>query len=438
MIVENILMMGTAIQYTKLRIANWNSRGFSAAVPYLRHILEINDIVSVSEHWLHRNQLYKLKEVDNDFNCLGRASKAATEAFYGVRRGSGGVAIYWRKNISGVSPLLNVNHDRVCGIRLQTTNNCIMYVLSVYLPAAGSPEDLSSVLDELSGIIESLDEGSTCIVTGDFNGDIGTQGGPRSSRQASRAGLSVLKFMNKYDYVAANLADIAHGAVDTFTCHNGSSTIDYAMVPRTYMGNIIQCFTEGEHVLNTSDHSPVMFDIDVNGFFGQVDYQQNSKSIRWDKLDPAGVQERYTTPLAILIAESQAINEDDPPPGDVIDALFDDLISKIHDAAEGVPRSKFKSHLKPFWSDDLSAMKRDKMHWFKLWKNQGRTLDDDDPVRVRMKHSKKLFHRTLRLLSRKYDNTHSHLSGPIGVRIWSRGSPSPILMKLIFSETNMS
>ena len=34
--------------------------------------------------------------------------------------------------------------------------------------------------------------------------------------------------------------------------------------------------------------------------------------------------------------------------------------------------------------------------------------------------------------------THSHLSGPIGVRIWSRGSPSPILMKLIFSETNMS
>ena len=44
------------------------------------------------------------------------------------------------------------------------------------------------------------------------------------------------------------------------------------------------------------------------------------------------------------------------------------------------------------------------MYWFDQWKRNGRTLDDDNPIRVNMKSSKKNFHKTLRALSRKYDN----------------------------------
>ena len=39
-----------------------------------------------------------------------------------------------------------------------------------------------------------------------------------------------------------------------------------------------------------------------------------------------------------------------------------------------------------------------------IWKRQGRSRDDNDPVRIRMKNSKKTFHKTIRRLSREYDN----------------------------------
>ena len=44
------------------------------------------------------------------------------------------------------------------------------------------------------------------------------------------------------------------------------------------------------------------------------------------------------------------------------------------------------------------------MHWFKLWKQHGRSVDENDPVRIQMKYSKKLFRKTIKSLSRAYDD----------------------------------
>ena len=43
------------------------------------------------------------------------------------------------------------------------------------------------------------------------------------------------------------------------------------------------------------------------------------------------------------------------------------------------------------------------MHWFKRWKEEGRTRDDADHVRINMKRSKKAFSKKIRQLSKKYD-----------------------------------
>ena len=274
------------LKKNQLRITSWNSRGITAAIPYLRCLLEDTDILSLSEHWLYNNTLYKLKEVCNDFLCYGRASRTASEENYGVRRGSGGVAIFWRKSISGISPLLNINHDRVCGVRIQTYDSSIINILSIYMPAAGSCEDLSTILDELSCIVESLEDGAANIITGDFNGDIGREGGPRGHRSAKRAGREVLKFMNKYEYIAANLLSKASGAIDTFTCHNGSSTLDYALIARAYTDSIISCYTCPDHPLNTSDHFPVKTTVKVQNFPRSVECDKSQSKLRWDKVSP--------------------------------------------------------------------------------------------------------------------------------------------------------
>ena len=399
---QNSNMNGNPPITTNLRIASWNSRGFSSAIPYLREILKANDIVSISEHWLHNNQLSLLNDVSDNFTCFGRSSRFASEDNFGIRRGSGGVAIYWRKGLSGVSPLLNIKHDRICGIRIQTVNHVVINILSVYMPAAGSCEDLSTVIDELSCVIDSLDEGAVNIISGDLNGDVGAQGGPRSRRPPTRSGRIILSFLEKYNLVAANLLDLATGSVDTFSCHNGSSTIDYIIIPKAYIGNIVACHTISDNALNTSDHFPVSLVLKVCDLPGYIDCQKGRSSLRWDKIDRASMYDSYEKPLGDLIDDMRA--RYDVRAQEDIDLLFDSLVICIHQAAQGIPRSKYVSHLKPFWSEDLSQKKREKMYWFGLWKQQGRTLDDNDPVRMNMKLSKKIFRKTVKSIGRKYEN----------------------------------
>ena len=166
-----------------LKITCWNSRGFSGAIPYLRKLLGENDIVAISEHWLHGNRLEQLYEATSKFYVCARASKFAAPENYGTSRGQGGggggVALYWRKDLVGVSEITNVIHDRICGIRLQTISGGVINIFSVYLPAIGCGEDYGAVLDDLAEILELREQGSLNIVCGDCNGDLGLAGGPR-------------------------------------------------------------------------------------------------------------------------------------------------------------------------------------------------------------------------------------------------------------------
>ena len=89
---------------------------------------------------------------------------------------------------------------------------------------------------------------------------------------------------------------------------------------------------------------------------------------------------------------------------DVIDELFEKVTRYTHSCTVNLPKSKFASHLKPFWTKELSIAKREKMQGFNLWKYEGRTATNNDPVRIRMKETKKSFRKLLSKLSRKYDN----------------------------------
>ena len=257
---------------------------------------------------------------------------------------------------------------------------------------------------ELSCILETLDEESVNIIAGYFNGDIGIEGGPRGSKPATTAGRNVLNFINKYEYIAANLLEGATGSVDTFTCHNGSSTIDFIMVPKTYCENVVSCHICPDHVLNTSDHYPVTAGFNISNLSSTCDYPIIRNSIRWDKLNPASMYEVYENPLNdMLDGFPDLIHEENLTP-DNIDTLFDKVIERIHLAAEGVPRSKYAAHLKPYWTEELSMLKHEKMHWFNLWKREGRTDNINDPVRINMKITKKNFRKAVKRTSRKYEN----------------------------------
>ena len=147
-----------------LNITTWNSRGLVASIPYLRHLLKSSNIICITEHWLHSNRLIKLADISPDIEYFGRASKFSSSENFGYSKGQGGVAILWNKCLKSVTPLVHIQHDRICGIRLQNESAAVINIFCVYLPARGCDDDIVTTLDELSAILDNTEIGSHNII----------------------------------------------------------------------------------------------------------------------------------------------------------------------------------------------------------------------------------------------------------------------------------
>ena len=235
-----------------LKITCWNSRGFSTAIPYLRRLVDENDVVAVSEHWLHENRISMFREVSDKISFCGRASKLAQAENYGTKRGQGGVAILWRKELHGVTEISDIVHDRICGIKIVTVDGGVINILAVYMPADGSDEDLEPCLDDLIEILESRGPGEVNIVCGDFNADLGSSGGVRSKKVPNKRGQALFKVVNEFGFTACNLQRNAGGPLNTYHGPTGETAIDYILVPQQLQDRIVQCQVLEEEALNTS------------------------------------------------------------------------------------------------------------------------------------------------------------------------------------------
>ena len=164
-----ILLLSTIMDDVReLRIGCWNCIGFRSSAPYIVKLLENHDVLAISEHWLHNNRLRVLNELRQTHAVHAIASRHSSDEHNGSRRGQAGVAIFWRKSISGFSAVTDIVHDRICALRYQDMDGNVIIFISVYMPAQGSPEDLATCLDDLSEIVETREIGARIVIAGDF------------------------------------------------------------------------------------------------------------------------------------------------------------------------------------------------------------------------------------------------------------------------------
>ena len=319
-------MASTITKSKSISLCTWNSRGMSAAIPYVRELIENFDIIMLTEHWLHSNKLNKLNEISPKVNSWGRSSKSATADDYGCTRGQGGVAILWKKDIIGITPLNYIKHDRICGIRFENPNGAIFNIICAYLPAKGSDDDYDTIIDELSATLDNTEEGSINIIGGDLNADMGRSGGPRSPKVATKMGKKLLRFSNNFDLYALNLAESAQGALNTFIGPNGESCIDYIMVPSVLRESIVSCVTKCKVGLNTSDHNPVTCVIDFSKVLRMSSNISINKCLRWDKLSAHNLYIKYTS---VVNRDLQSLYENfynRQPTEKDLDVIFEEIV----------------------------------------------------------------------------------------------------------------
>ena len=387
----------------ELKICTWNTRGLVASVPYLRLLCENHDVVCVTEHWLHQNRLSKLSDISSDYKSFGRASVYSSSDMYGYAKGQGGVAILWNKNLTSLTPLYQISHDRICAVRLQCENDSVINIFCVYLPARGCADDLETTLDELGAIIENSKLGSHNILCGDFNADLGSKGGPRSIKKPDKRGDILYKFIDEYNLTPVNLHALAIGSVNTHFGPTGETCLDYLMIPDALSISVTSCETHAYHSLNTSDHVPVSLSLAPGTIpRGTADGIGNTR-LRWDKLSKETLFCKYQYPMSKDLDKLHTKYSLKTPDKDNIDCLMQDLIGIIKFHERVIPKPKYKSNIKPYWCPELNALKQAKIRAYREWSNAGRPRDPNDILFQANKHAKKLFRKRLKTISRAYD-----------------------------------
>ena len=87
-----------------------------------------------------------------------------------------------------------------------------------------------------------------------------------------------------------------------------------------------------------------------------------------------------------------------------IDYAFKELTAVLHISAKNLPRSKFRKHLRPYWCEEMSTLKRDKVIAYRQWVSVGRSRNRDNLYRIKYLKTKKAFNKRLHCLAREYEN----------------------------------
>ena len=150
----------------------------------------------------------------------------------------------------------------------------------------GCRESLDSALGDITELIESREAGANIVVMGDFNGDVGSSGGPRGKRNATPRGEKVARFFNRHSLIPVNMHYVTRGPVDTYEGQVNGSTLDYIAVPHELFDSVTDSLVHDWSALNTSDHVPISVTMSLCVATHTYDDSKVTGHIKWKKLSP--------------------------------------------------------------------------------------------------------------------------------------------------------
>ena len=211
------------------------------------------DICAISEHWLFPHSLCFLGCIDNDFDYAASADRALF-AHPLPPRGQGGVALLWRKSINASVEVIDLDEDRIIGIKLNFKDSLPLFIFSVYLPPVNY--DLDSFIQYIELLTDIF---NTFSVMG--NVIFMSYTGTRSTRADYFQRLTDL-----HDLVAVN--DKHCSSVQRYTfesfCGRNRSVIDYIFMPSDLVMQVTDCHVCDDNAYNLSDHLPVICNFNHN------------------------------------------------------------------------------------------------------------------------------------------------------------------------------
>ena len=197
----------TSTTQRSLTISCWNCRGWATGAAYLDHLVQGgSDVIVLSEHWLWPYELHKLDEFNSEYQGLGKADPRLTDTSLTCPRGCGGVGILWKKSFD-VTPISDIQSDRICGIRIKRTtgdSKSWISILGVYLPCLDQGMELyRDSLVELERMVVELGVVGSCDC--DFNAHLGPTWGSRAHKNSNIQGALLGEVLDRCKLHAVSL-----------------------------------------------------------------------------------------------------------------------------------------------------------------------------------------------------------------------------------------
>ena len=248
----------TSTTQRSLTISCWNCRGWATGTAYLDHLVQGgSDVIVLSEHWLWPYELHKLDEFNSEYQGLGKADPRLTDTSLTCPRGCGGVGILWKKSFD-VTPISDIQSDRICGIRIKRTtgdSKSWISILGVYLPCLDQGMELyRDSLVELERMVVESEQWGPVIVTGDFNAHLGPTWGSRAHKNSNIQGVLLGEVLDRCKLHAVSLGEAVSGPDYTYHSGNSSTTVDYILADVEASSCVESCEVLEDTDLNMSDH----------------------------------------------------------------------------------------------------------------------------------------------------------------------------------------
>lgn len=404
-----------------IELAAWNMRSYSTGLSYLRYMMQTVDIAAVSEHGLYESQLWKLQEVNIEFDVTAKACKMLDEERANYCIGHSGIALFWRNHLSQyVKQINDIDSDRICAIELVLPNVKPIVVVSVYLPHGTSTianyEEELAVLEKL--VYNAAENGWTIVVLGDFNAHFGPEHGCRGWGRTSPNGRELARFVEQNYLHIVDIDEPGYGPVYTFHSHAGTSYIDHCIVSDNMKDAVGKVWVYDECVRNSSDHMPVGLTIAVpkcgpdSQFVPNRNRLEAPKGIAWSKMSDREIRAKYTDPLEVLmtrVLEKHGVSQDSAYVNVLLSSSeeLERYTADIKEAFSSITSElacgkKKRFHLKPYWTDQLSVLSREEKAAWKRWIGAGKPRHLGSEEWQSYKNAKREFRRKQRELEYNY------------------------------------
>ena len=173
------------------------------------------------------------------------------------------------------------------------------------------------------------------------------------------------------------------------------SFIDHVLVPELLLLDITKCKVLEDAPLNVSRHLPVLLTVTVENIAQGINDSAAKLSRTVYEWKNADNRNNYATEVDNILS-SKNINCDN------INATHDTIVAALTTAAERyLPKRKYRSYLKPYWSNELKALHASMRSSRKRWLRDGKPKHGNSYTCY--KSEKRLFRRKLREVTHQFE-----------------------------------